>query len=126
MSSPIARPSSPTAEQLSPCSMISRNQQFQPNMSLPIPRPSSPTDKLLSPCSMSLFGVKKSHKKPTKAANGMQNFSLEAQVRPQPSPVGDMRLILGTASTCRRAVVDQLGWDCEQIVANIDGKYFVL
>jgi hypothetical protein len=96
------------------------------SMAFQVPRPSSPTDNMLSPCSKSLFGSKKNLNKPTKRINISQTFTLEAQVHRQPCPAGDMRLILGTASVGRRAVVDALGWNYEQIVANIDGKRLYL
>lgn len=87
------------------------------------PRPSSPTDNLLSPCSKSLFGSKKHLNKPTKRANIAQTFTLESQVKFQPCPTKNMRLILGTSSVCRRNVFDVLMWDYEQVSADIDGKF---
>jgi hypothetical protein len=92
-------------------------------MSFKLARPSSPSDSMLSPCSKSLLGVKKKLSKPIMRVGDIpQHFTLEAQVQSQPSPVGNMRIILGTASSARRAVVDALGWNCEQVVANIDGE----
>ena len=52
-----------------------------------------------------------------------QTYTLEEQVRPHSCPVGNMRLILGTASTGRKTVMDNLGWTYEQLIADIDGKF---
>lgn len=91
-------------------------------MSFKIARPSSPSDNMLSPCSKSLLGVKKNVRKPLRPKGDYPDrFTLEVQVFPHQCPAGDMRLILGTASSCRRAVMEALGWQYEQIVANIDG-----
>ena len=91
-------------------------------MSATPPRPSSPTDNLMSPCSKSLFGSKKNLNKLIRPASIRQDFSLAAQVQPQPCPAHNMKLIFGTSSSCRKNVIDALKWDYEQICADIDGK----
>eukprot|EP01032_Pedospumella_encystans_P008909 gene8909-10527_t len=91
-------------------------------MSATPPRPSSPTDNLMSPCSKSLFGSKKNLNKLIRPASIRQDFSLAAQVQPQPCPAHNMKLIFGTSSACRKNVIDALKWDYEQICADIDEK----
>ena len=90
------------------------------HMEIPAPRPSSPTDNMLSPCTKKLWSKKKNIVRP-KTMNVHHTFTLAAQVHAQPCPCQNMKLILGTSSSGRKTVVDALGWEYEQMSADIDG-----
>lgn len=77
--------------------------------------PVSPTDAIISPCTQKLYNLRSCHSFNSKM------FSLEASVHRKSYPGGDTRLILGSSSVGRRAVVDALEWKYERMSPDIDG-----
>jgi hypothetical protein len=83
--------------------------------------PSSPADRLESPVSRQLRSKKFGVGSPEKVSGGVLDLA-DADLEPCPCPCAGMELVVGSSSSIRKQVFDQLEWKFSLMRADINGE----